>query len=177
MSLGKIKWGSTAKKKSAGQGARAFPLIAKMRLGEDGVLASLREAELRLRAGRDLDRLTRRRIAAGARLALELEELAETREDDALRELRAIIGDLEQRLVRSNSLLLADAGGLRDGGHDFGLGRRNLLSHFLDPYFITSDALRDPFPCAVSNVPYFVVLRKGVNTILWGFTEAESTIR
>ena len=93
---------------------RSMPLP----LGEDGVLRRLAEAELRLRAGRNLDRLAGRGIAARASLALRLQHLAEAREHDALGLLGACIGDSEERLIGGDSLLLGDAGGLRDGGRD-----------------------------------------------------------
>ena len=109
-------------------------LAMRLALGEDSVLRGLAEAEFRLRAGRNLDRLAGRGIAAEAGLALRLEHLAEAREHDALRALGASIGDLEELVVRSNGLLLADASGLSDGSHDLGLGSGNFLSHFFDPF-------------------------------------------
>ena len=109
-------------------------LAMRLALGEDSVLRGLAEAEFRLRAGRDLDRLASRGIAAEASLALRLEHLAEAREHDALRALGASIGDLEELVVGSDGLLLADASGLSDSGHDLGLGSRNFLCHFFDPF-------------------------------------------
>ena len=109
-------------------------LAMRLALGEDSVLRGLAEAEFRLRAGGDLDRLASRGIAAEASLALRLEHLAETGEHDALRALSTGVGDLEELVVRGNGLLLADASGLSDGGHDLGLGSGNFLSHFFDPF-------------------------------------------
>ncbi len=103
-------------------------------LREDGVLRGLRHAELHLRARRDLDGRARSGVAAKAGLALRLDELAETREQNALGALRASIGDLEELVVGGDGLLLADASGLSDSGHDLGLGSRHLLCHFFDPF-------------------------------------------
>ena len=106
------------------------------RLSEDGVLRSLSHAELDDLLRGNLDGLASRGIAAHASLAVDLDELAEARENDALGALRALISDREELLIGSDDLLLADASGLSHSSHDLGLGSGNLLSHFFDPLIV-----------------------------------------
>lgn len=102
-------------------------------LSENGVLGRLRNAELDNLLRSDLNGLTRLGVAAHAGLAADLDQLAESGNDNALGALGSVIRDREKLLVSGNGLLLADTGGIGDGSHDFGLGGRNFLGHFLDP--------------------------------------------
>ena len=104
-----------------------------MLLREDGVLARLGEAELHDLLRLDLDRLAGRRIAARASGLLLLDELAEAREHKALLLLlRTLDGEVKELLVDGDSLLLRDAGSLRERGHDTTLGGLLRLDHLDD---------------------------------------------
>lgn len=108
---------------------------------QDGVLESLRRAQADNGLGLDLDRFTRRRVAAHASLAMCLHSATDIGDDELPGALGFLDGELEQLVEEAGNLLLGDrlvgsadlVSHVRD---DLGLAQRSCHRILLPPQIL-----------------------------------------